>query len=250
MSDTWLVFLRSINQVIRNPLSILIGMAQPALYLVLFGPMLTSLAGVAGFPAGSGWQVYVPGLLVQLALMGSGMAGFTVLPDIHTGVAERIRVTPLSRSALLLGRVGQQVAVFTAQAVVLVLAGVLFGLRAPVGGVLLGVLLAVLLSSALAAASFSIALRLPNEYLFAPVSTLLTLLLLLLSGALLPLDLAPGWLRALAAANPVSHVVDAERALFLGHLVSSRTLVGTLVTVALVALCWLWGIRTFRREHR
>jgi len=73
--------------------------------------------------------------------------------------------------------------------------------------------------------------------------------LVLLSGILLPMQLAPQWLYTLSRINPFSHVVDAERAAFLGDFDSRAVLVGGLVTIGLVVVAAAWGTRTFQREN-
>ena len=71
--------------------------------------------------------------------------------------------------------------------------------------------------------------------------------LLLLSGILLPMTLAPGWLQRVADVNPLSHVVDASRALFNGDIRSGVVLRGTLVGVVMTVLSVWAGVRAFRR---
>ena len=66
--DTWLVFQRYFSLFIHNPAWVLIGVLQPILYLVLFAPLLKSIAETPGFPSGGAYNVFVPGLLVQLGL--------------------------------------------------------------------------------------------------------------------------------------------------------------------------------------
>jgi ABC-2 type transport system permease protein len=75
----------------------------------------------------------------------------------------------------------------------------------------------------------------------------LTLPLLLLSGVLLPLTLAPDWLRAVAALNPLSYAVDAARALLNGDLASADVWQGFAVLAPLAALAMWWAARSFRR---
>ena len=72
--------------------------------------------------------------------------------------------------------------------------------------------------------------------------------LLLLSGILLPMTLAPGWLRTVRNLNPVKHIVDALRALFDGHVMSGTVGVGVLVGVALIVAGMAFGTRTFQRD--
>src|SRR3954454_14331628 len=103
--DTLLIFRRQLRLTLRNPVWVVIGLIQPFLYLAFFGPLLKNVAGAPGFPEGSAWQVFVPGLLVQLGLFGTALVGFGIIAEYRAGVIERMRVTPVSRLALLLGRV-------------------------------------------------------------------------------------------------------------------------------------------------
>ena len=72
---------------------------------------------------------------------------------------------------------------------------------------------------------------------------------LLLSGILLPMSIAPHWLYVLSRFNPFSHVVDAERAAFRGDFGADSLLLGSLVTLGITVLAVIWGIRTFQREN-
>ena len=105
--DTMLIFRRQIKLSLRNPAWVIIGLIQPILYLAFFGPLLSRVAAgaVAGFPAGNSYSFFVPGLLIQLGLFGAAFVGFTIIADWRFGVIERLRVTPVSRLAILSGRV-------------------------------------------------------------------------------------------------------------------------------------------------
>ncbi len=104
LRDTWLVFGRYLGLLLRNPAWVAIGVIQPVLYLVLFAPFLKSIASTRGFPPGGAYNVFVPGLLIQLGLFGAAGVGFSLIAELRYGVIERLRVTPVSRLALLLGR--------------------------------------------------------------------------------------------------------------------------------------------------
>ena len=118
----WLIFQRAMRQSLRNPVWVIIGIVQPVLYLTLFGPLLQPLvAATPGFPPGDAYQVLVPALLVQLGMFGSLFAGFSLIQEYRTGVVERMRVTPVSRTALLLGRSMRDVVVLVVQGILLTL---------------------------------------------------------------------------------------------------------------------------------
>lgn len=244
--DTYLIFRRYLRQTRRNKFAIIIGMLQPVLYLALFGPLLgRALDGFGGDP----WRIYVPGVLVQLGLFGAAFAGFKILPEQRWGVVERMRVTPLSRTSLLAGRVLHDALVLEIQAILILVVAVAFGLRVAPVAVPLCLVLVALLGVSLASLSYALGLVLPNEYQFAPVLQTVTLPLMLLSGVLLPMALAPGWLDAVSHLSPFRYVVEAMRAIFRGDYTGGTVLVGLAVAVVFTALALAVGTVTFRREN-
>jgi ABC-2 type transport system permease protein len=249
MTDTWLVFSRAMRLSLRNPVWVILGLMQPILYLTLFGPLLEPVVNAPGFPPGTAWQVFVPGLLVQLAVFGAAFAGFGLIAEWRAGVVERMRVTPASRGALLLGRVLRDVVVIVVQGAMLsVVAVVFFGLEAPMGSLIAGVAVVALLGGAFSALSYGAALKLKSEDSFAPVINGLLLPVLLLSGILLPMALAPGWLQTVADINPLTHVVDGVRAMYIDDLSSNEVWIGTAVTLGLLLVGVLYGSWVFRKE--
>jgi ABC-2 type transport system permease protein len=240
-----LIFRRSIRPTLRNPVVVIIGLAQPLLYLVLFGPLL----GHVGGPGSSSWQWFAPGVMVQMALFGTAYAGFALIPEIRSGALERLRVTPVSRTALLLGRVLRDVTVLVVQCVLIVAVSTMLGFRAGVGPVLLALALVAAVGVAVGSASYGLALHLKHEYAFAPVLTSSVLPLMLLSGVLLPMTFAPAWLHAISVINPLSHVVDAERAIIAGQWHEVAVWLGPLLAVVLAIVGAGWGVRTFRRQQ-
>ena len=102
--DTWLLFARSMKATLRNPAFVILGLFQPVCYMLLFAPLLNNLVNAPGFPSGGALKVFTPGLLILLAMFGAAFVGFDLLGELRYGVVERLRVTPVSRLALLLGR--------------------------------------------------------------------------------------------------------------------------------------------------
>ena len=78
-------------------------MMLPLLYLFLFGPLLEG-ATRAGNTGTNAFNWFVPGLLIQIAIFGTAFGGFGLIAELRSGVIERMRVTPMSRVAMLLGR--------------------------------------------------------------------------------------------------------------------------------------------------
>ncbi|GAB3566275.1 ABC transporter permease [Amycolatopsis endophytica] len=253
LRDTWLIFKRDWTLSMRNPAWVMIGIMQPVLYLVLFGPLMEKVVGsTPGFPPGSSWTILTPALIVQLALFSSSFAGFSLLMDYRSGVLERLRVTPASRGGLLLGKVANNVIQAIIQAILItVLAYVAFGLDAPVGGVLLSLVIVALVAATLASASYAVALTLKSEQAFPALLNAVLMPVLLLSGILLPITsiLAPDWLYTISRINPFTHVVDAERAAFRGDLTMDALMTGSIVLVVMTVLAVFWGTRVFQKEN-
>ncbi|HYJ76800.1 MAG TPA: ABC transporter permease [Kineosporiaceae bacterium] len=249
LRETWIVFSRALRLSLRNPVWVVIGLTQPVLYLALFGPLLKKVVeNTPGLPPGDAWQIFVPGLLVQLGIFGAAFVGFGLVAEWRAGVIERMRVTPAHRTALLAGRVARDVVVLLVQGALLMLVAVPFGLRVPVGGAALALLVVGLLAAAFSSLSYAAALALKSEDALAPLLNGIAVPVLLLSGILLPMSLAPAWLRTLSDVNPLKHVVDGIRAFFRGDLTTSVGGWGLVWALGLVAAGLLVGTRTFRRE--
>src|SRR5579862_5940286 len=137
LRDIRLVFQRYFGLLIRNPAWVAIGVLQPVLYLVLFAPLLKSIANTPGFPPGGAYNVFVPGLLIQLGLFGAAFVGFGLIAELRYGVVERMRVTPISRVAMLLGRALRDVLILLIQSLILVVFSLPFGLTVNLTGLLI-----------------------------------------------------------------------------------------------------------------
>jgi ABC-2 type transport system permease protein len=92
-TEMFVIFQRQMRILLRNPVWVFFGLTQPILYLALFGPLLKNVSG-GGLGGDSAWRVFVPGLLLQLAIFGAGFAGFGVIQELREGVIDRQRVTP------------------------------------------------------------------------------------------------------------------------------------------------------------
>ncbi|MCJ7760375.1 ABC transporter permease, partial [Candidatus Bathyarchaeota archaeon] len=227
--DTRLMFIRNMQHTIRNPVFVFVSMFQPLLYLFLFMPLLNGLGSVPGLPSGRTVEVFIPGLLVMQAIFGSAFVGFSLIDDIRTGVIERFLVTPVKRSAIILGRVLRDAVILLIQCVLITLVAIPFGLSVNVGGFSLSLLLYALTGATMASMSYGFALVYKIEDALAPTLNTITLPVSLLSGIILPLALAPLWLQDLAKINPFSYGVDTARALFAGNFQIAEILEGFII---------------------
>jgi ABC-2 type transport system permease protein len=242
-----LMFIRNMRQTLRSPIFVFVSLFQPLLYLFLFMPLLNGLGGVPGLPAGKTVQIFIPGLLVMMALFGSAFVGFNLIDDIRSGVIERFLVTPVGRSAILLGRVLRDALVLLTQCVLITLVAIPLGLSVNIGGFLLSLVLYAMVSITMASMSYSFALIYRIEDPLAPTLNTITLPLSLLSGIMLPLALAPLWLQDLAKANPFSYAVNASRALFAGSFHSVDIIKGFVIVFLLMSVVFWWSLNSLRK---
>lgn len=257
LHDTLVTFRYQMRLLLREPVWIAIALFQPLMYLALFAPLLKPIVEAqaargpaGGFPVGDAWQIFVPGLLIQLGIFGSMFVGFSLIAEIRSGVIERMRVTPASRLGLLLGRVMRDTVVLLIQATLLTGVAVIFGLRVPLAGALITIVIVGLLGVSLSSLSYAAGMWLKSEDALAPLLNMVSLPVLLLSGILLPMTLAPAWLQTLSQANPFRHVVDAARVAFLGNTSDSALLWGLLSAVLLAVVGVFVANRVFQRESQ
>jgi len=245
--DTWYVFVREMRPALRDPFSVIFSLLQPLVFLGLFGPLLI---GSSSVPASETLAWFVPGILVMTVLFGASGTGSNLLFEMQTGSHERTLVAPVSRSALLVGRAMKEIAPAIVQALLIVAVTFPFGFRASFPGFLAGLVLLALFGMGLGAFSYTLALAsAKKDWMFWAVQQTLIFPLMILSGMLLPLSEAPAWMRTVAAANPISHIVSAEHALLNGTLLTPTVLKGFAAALLLVAFGLALGIRTMRRQR-
>ena len=243
VADTWNVMTRELKPMLREPASVLFAMVQPLVFLALFAPLLPDVG------SGSALQWFVPGIIAMTALMGASMTGSNLSLEMNTGSHERLLVSPLRRSSLLVGRALKEVVPVLAQGLIIVAVVTPFSFDLHVLGVVVGLVLLAVFAVGVGSLSFALALvSKGQDWLFWTVQQTLIFPVLLLAGVLLPVDEgAPGWLRVLADLNPLSYIVEAERALFAGELPADTVGAGLAAAAAVAVLGLAVGLRTMRR---
>lgn len=245
--DTWNVFTRELRPVMRDPFSLIFSLLQPLVFLGLFGPLLVSTSGM---PAADTLRWFVPGVLVMIALFGSGVTGSNLLFEMQTGSHERTLVAPIARSSLLIGRALKEMVPIFIQAGVIALATIPFGFSINPLGMLVGLVLLAIFGLGFGSLSYALALASRNkDWMFWAVQQGTIFPLLILSGMLLPLEGGPAWMQVAAGFNPVSYVVSAERALFAGDLGNIAVLWGFLAALVLAGIGLTVGIRMMRKAR-
>lgn len=245
--DSWLIFCSALRTTLRNPAWVAIGLFQPICYMLLFAPLLKNLIGVPGFPSGGAYNIFTPGLMLMMAIFGAGFAGFGVIGRLREGVIERWRVTPVSRLAMMVGIITVDLLNLLVQTILLLIIGLLLGFQPNIGGMLLLVVLLLIAGTVMASCSYAVALVLKNESSLAATVNLFALPLLLLSGVMLPLTLAPDVLQNIAKANPFAYAVTAARALVNGNFGDVAIIQAFTIFVIAAALALFWATRAIRK---
>lgn len=246
LTDTTTVFARELRPFVHQPMALLFGMIQPLVFLALFGPLLSATTGL---PADQSLQWFVPGILVMLVLFASSMTGSGLQMEMQTGAHERLLVTPLSRSSLLVGRALKEIVPCGLGAVAVVAVVLPFGFDLHVEGAVLGLGILALFAAGIGGLSYALAIvSRGSDWVFWTVQQMALFPLLLLSGVLLPLEDAPGWLTTMSDVNPLRYGVAAERLLFDGEVLDATVLHGLVAGIVVCVVGLGVGVRAMRRE--
>jgi ABC-2 type transport system permease protein len=246
LRDTWLIFKRSLLITLRNPVFVIVGLFQPICFLVLFAPLLKSLASIPHFLIGNPMTMFIPGLVIMMGMYGTSYAGFSLITDLRQGIIERLWVSPVSRIALVLGKSLRDVVILLGQSIFLILLSFFFDLEANIVGILVTLGLVALIGLTLSSASYILALLLKEEKALAATINFFILPLQLLSGITLPLTLAPQWIKTTAHYNPLYHTVEGARALFAGNFTHEAVLV-SFILMSLLSIASTYAlVRTYK----
>lgn len=200
-------------QLQRRPSTLVAGVVQPLMWLILFGALFQNAPqGFLGTD-GSYGQFVGAGIIVFTAFGGALNAGLPVMFDREFGFLNRLLVAPLaSRFSIVLASAMFITALSFLQTLVIMAAGTVLGMGLPsLGGLgLIGITL-LLLILAVTGVSLGLAFSLKGHIELIAVIFVTNLPLLFSSTALAPLSFMPNWLRWIASLNPLSYGIEIIR---------------------------------------
>jgi ABC transporter DrrB family efflux protein len=224
---------RNLRRLVRVPTLIAFATAQPVMFVLLF----TYAFGGAIHPPGVARYIdyALPGIWVLAIVFGTSQTGVAVADDLATGMIDRFRALPMTRSAVLAGRAAADAIrnLFVLGLMTGVAAVIGFRFHAGPAAAVAAIGLALLVGVAFSwiFALVGLVVRDPES---AGIGGLLTVIpLVFTSSTFVPVATFPGWLQAFAKRNPITVTVDALRALCLG---------GPTATHVWQALAWIVGI--------
>jgi ABC-2 type transport system permease protein len=211
LRHSWQVALRYIRALLRQPAWVGISLAQPVIWLLLFGALFRRTADIPGFTGDSYIEFLTPGVVVMLA-MSSAWIGMGFIEDINRGTMDRLLVSPIWRGALNLGSVAQSVLSLGIQSLIVIGLSLALGARfSGIEGVAVLIGVAGLLGAVFASLSNGIAVLTRQRETLIGIVTMATLPLTFLSTALMQQSLLPDWIRWAAKFNPVNWAAQAGR---------------------------------------
>lgn len=249
---------RNLLRNIRHPELVVGGMIQPMLFLVLFNAVFGGAMGQALPAVADGRYVnwLMPGLLIQVSVLGAGQTAMGFTEDMAAGAIDRFRSLPMARSAVLLGRTIADLVRNACMFTLLLLIATAIGFRHQTSPLqfLAGVGIGLLFGHAMSWMMATIGLFVRSSEATQTAVFLPMFPLVFLSSVFVPTDTMPEWLRGVAEHQPVTVVANAVRGLMLGagalpsgHTVASETLAALAWIAALTALFVVLAMRVYRR---
>jgi ABC-2 type transport system permease protein len=187
---------------------------QPALWLLVFGEVFATIRAI---PTGqfSYLQFMTPGVLAQSVMFVAIFFGIQVVWERDLGLLNKLLSTPAPRSTVVLGKALSAGVRGIFQAITVLILALIIGVRltpSPIN--VLGVFgIIILLGMCFSSLSMCLAPIFRTRERMMGIGQAITMPLFFASNAIYPISLMPGWLKAIAIANPLSYVVDALRAL-------------------------------------
>jgi ABC-2 type transport system permease protein len=240
LSDTRHIFVRYLKKLIRNPILLTFSLIQPILFLVLFTQLFERFVSVPGFPAESYLLFAAPGILLQNAFGSALQSGNSIVADLDTGFLQKMLVTPVSRYAILLGRLLSDAFRVVVQSTIILTLAFVMGASPVTGIVGVFLMLFTIAFFGLAWSGISLAIGLKtktSETVFA-IGSFLTFPLIFMSTSLTPLEFMPDWIKTVSMFNPISYTVDAIRVLMIDGYVWD-TILSAYAVIALIAVVTL-----------
>ena len=217
--DTQSLFTRALTKIVRNPTLLFVNLFTPLLFLLLFSQLLQKLSVTASL-SGNYLTYLTPGILVMNAVLGAFQSGMSIVNDINSGFLQKLLLTPVSRPAILFGRLLTDTLVVMIQSIIIILVAIPLGLTVSTGlpGVLLIFVTLIFFDLAWSGLLLALGLKTKKGETISAVGNLLAFPLLFISSALFPTSIMPTWAKTVSDYNPISYASNVTRDLIQGGL--------------------------------
>ncbi|WP_096701596.1 ABC transporter permease [Magnetospirillum sp. 15-1] len=244
---------REFTRFIRQPQRVIGTVAQPLLFWLFLGAGFGGSFRPAGMENVTYLEYFYPGVMLMMMLFASIFSSITIIEDRDAGFLQGVLVAPVSRLAIVLGKVLGATSIAMIQTLIFTIAAPFLGLHLGAGALVLLLMGFLLTGIGFSALGFLLAWGMKSTSAFHAVMMVFLMPLWMLSGALFPIGNVPGWMKAVMLANPVSHALVIIRAPFYGGparlFTDTDYLLSLAVTLAWAGLCLgLSMARVNRRE--
>jgi ABC-2 type transport system permease protein len=230
---------RELIRFVRQRSRIIGALATPILFWIVIGAGM-GRSFRADMPGGTNFiEYFFPGTLVMILLFTAIFSEISVIEDRREGFLQSVLVAPVSRMAIVLGKVLGGTLLASAQGILFLLLAPLVGIKLDFTSFLTTVAVTLLVSFALSGLGFCIAWRMSSTQGFHVIMNLFLIPMWFLSGAMFPSEGAHGTMRLLMSINPLTYGVSAiRRALYMNssadlHLPSWSICIGVSLAFAL-----------------
>lgn len=244
--DTTTLFSRSLRHILRSPDTILTTAITPVAMLLLFVYVFGGAIDVGG---GSYVDYLLPGILLVTVASGIAYTAFRLFTDVSSGMFERLRSMPISRSALLWSHVLTSLVANLAALVLVVLVALAMGFRTGAGPVAWLAVAGILALFTLALTWLAVTPGLTATSVDNVSGFSYPLIFLpFVSSAFVPTGGMPAPVRWFAEHQPVTAIVDTLRRLFAQQPVGAQGWIAVAWCLGILAVAYLLAMRTYHRK--
>lgn len=219
MYDTYTIFWRELKRYKKSRTGVLIRLIQPAIWIIVIGNTFSGtqpLIESVGFD-GEYIEFMAPGVIILTAIFTSIFGGVNTLWDRRYGFMNKALTSPISRSAIALGKMSAISLIAALQASLILGIALAIGVTFPNPIMIIPIMaIVILFSLGFSGISVTIAATAKSQETFWGVINFLGMPLFMLSPALFPLELLPDWLATIAKLNPVTYTVLLVREMMTG----------------------------------
>jgi ABC transporter DrrB family efflux protein len=247
-TDTWVLALRALRRIPRNPELLTSYTVQPIMFTLLFVYVFGGAIQTPGYDNYA--DFLIPGIIVQQMSFGGFATALGLVDDLKKGLVDRFRSLPMSRMAVLTGRTLSDIAMNAIALVVMVIVGYItgFSFSTSVPEVVGGILLCLLIGYAFSWVFACVGLLANTPEAANAFGFIAIFPLTFASSAFVPPESMPDWLQTFAAdINPFSTMVDAVRALFVGGPAGNDVWGSVVWCIGLIAFFAPLAILRYRR---
>lgn len=222
LGDTYANFKRWLLKFLRSPHTVIMNLLQPILFLLLFTELFGKIVSNPISQLLGGNIDYItfllPAIAMQVAVMTGMGSGIGLVRDIEEGIFEKVMVSPMSTTAVFLGKTFSELLRIAIQIAIILILGIFLGAEINTGllGIFGIIFTGLLFSMVFISLTTSISMITKDQEAMQSIMMPIMFPLLFLSSAFLPIDILPEWIQVFGKFNPVTYGVDAARAITLG----------------------------------